>query len=102
MKTHEALTVSRKERPETYIMKRKTIFETLRSENGETQNTTKVEFNQNFLNVHNYKTIVILGPSGIGKTSFALAQFKKPRPIKSLQCWSKISEDPSKYKFVEF
>ena len=83
--------------PETFILKRKVIMETLRTEHGECyEHQTGLKFLVNKLTFDDYRTKIITGPSGIGKTWFAKSHFTRGVYITSDGDWSGIPNDPEK------
>lgn len=92
-KSH-AIEIIKNNFPETYLCKKKVIHENLESEFGHKAEQYFNTFSIPFFNVWNQKAHIFIGPTNIGKTSFALAHFVKPVHIKGIQSFGRISSDP--------
>lgn len=73
----------------------KTIDESLNSIFGMPTEHLYFKYSRPFINVHDLKTHVFVGKTGIGKTNFALAHFKKPVLVTAIQNIGRIHEDPN-------
>lgn len=91
---NEALKIIKKFRPETYVCKRRAIYESFESEFGHATKALFTKFNIPFIDVWDGKTHAFVGPTKLGKTNFALAHFKHPVHITSIQNFGRISENP--------
>ena len=88
------MAIIKENKPELYILKRKLLQEGLDQEFGHSTTAKHTKFNINFQDVWDLKTHLFIGPTGIGKTNYALSHFKAPVHITNLQNFSRISENP--------
>lgn len=90
----EAMEKVRELKPSEYLLKGKTLMESFNRLYG---NCTQANFQDNFkikhFNIWNEKTHLFIGPTGIGKTNFALSHGKWPVHIQTWQHFGKISEN---------
>lgn len=90
----DALSIVKDQKPELYFLKRKSLCESFDAEFGKCTQALFSNFNVSHENVWDNLTHVFIGPTGIGKSNFALAHFKKPVHVTNYQNFSRISENP--------
>ena len=78
----------------TYIMNHKKIFAYFENKfaQGDESRFSPDDFNIPLFPISKTKTLVLVGPTGFGKTQFALAHFKHPLRVTNKQDWARFRE----------
>ena len=71
-----ALAIIKKHDPKNFILKRQSLVECFNTLYGDPTLKIFTTFTESVVNVYDHRTHVFEGPTGIGKTSFAMSHFE--------------------------
>lgn len=78
----------------TYILHHKKLFAYFENKfaEGDKSRFKPEDFNRPLLKLPTKRTLVLIGPTGMGKTQFALAHFQHPLRVTNKQDWTRFKE----------
>jgi len=89
----EAMNLIKSSKPELFFLKRKQLAESFECEFGHKTESIHKTFTQDPKNVWDEFTHIFIGPTGIGKTNFALHHFTKAVHVTNMQNFGRVSDD---------